>query len=254
MKKNFTLIELLVTIAIIAILASLLLPTLNNARRRAHGISCLSQQKQIGIQMLSYADDYQDYPPPPFNSVGGTPRTWARFLADHAGVHRETEWSTSAINIAFAYKRYKAYRCPTVPIGAVTSSSAAQFEVFGMNPSLTGNHQTWNYSGVTNNNVWSKFSWIGRKAARYTPLGQQGGAVLLFDVSCKQGYSTVAGKQYHYFDVANPYYCFPVFRHGFGANALMTDGSAKMLTMEEMRKLNNNSGSYYNSNMIQISF
>jgi len=58
--RGFTLIELLVVIAIIAILAAILFPVFATAREKARQSSCASNEKQLGIALIQYEQDYDE--------------------------------------------------------------------------------------------------------------------------------------------------------------------------------------------------
>ena len=85
-------IELLVVIAVIAILASLLLPTLGKAKGRAHTVSCLNNLRQIGLATQIYIQDHEDELP----RSQHTNDSWVASLAPYLG----------ATNV---------YRCPKDP-------------------------------------------------------------------------------------------------------------------------------------------
>ncbi len=158
-RPAFTLIELLVVVAIIALLISILLPSLSKARAQARSSLCATRIAQLVKAMLVYADDFNETPPfmglgwedihygdepdgwPDSDAPGDIPTRsemdWAMLetwlSADHQklwnGDLPESDWAAEGVGLRtgmlFSYTRFeKLYRCPDFErIASKTQSS-----------------------------------------------------------------------------------------------------------------------------------
>lgn len=90
LKRNdaFTLIELLVVIAIIAILAAILFPVFAQVREKARQTTCLSNEKQLGLGFMQYAQDADETLPPAAIINGTVPAIngWDQMIQPYCGV------------------------------------------------------------------------------------------------------------------------------------------------------------------------
>ncbi|MBC8113490.1 MAG: DUF1559 domain-containing protein [Candidatus Saccharimonas sp.] len=71
-RRGFTLIELLVVISIIAVLASLIAPAVQSARRTARKVQCLNNMRQVGLAVIAFASSANGSLPPVVQDVAMT--------------------------------------------------------------------------------------------------------------------------------------------------------------------------------------
>ena len=83
-KIAFTLVELLIVIAIIAILAALLFPSLQKAKQRTKQIQCYSGLKQIGLAFTEYANDYNGWIPRSYDTDAG--ESWFNRIREYLNI------------------------------------------------------------------------------------------------------------------------------------------------------------------------
>ncbi len=104
-RHAFTLIELLVVISIIALLIALLLPALQSAREAGRRTQCLSNERQLGLGVFMYTDDFQQYFP------GYSKQDGATFSSQHI------------IPLFYPYlnSNRAVLQCPTAPRNQYTS-------------------------------------------------------------------------------------------------------------------------------------
>lgn len=129
---TFTLVELLVVIAVIAILASLMLPALNKARDVAKSINCINNEKQIGLLSMQYTNDYSDYIVPA-NARNPTSNN----IVNNVWVGPELFWAeTLAAQYLQSDKRFRAlFSCPAMakPFGGTTNYPYTHYGICSRN-------------------------------------------------------------------------------------------------------------------------
>jgi prepilin-type N-terminal cleavage/methylation domain-containing protein/prepilin-type processing-associated H-X9-DG protein len=119
-SRAFTLVELLVVIGIIAVLISVLLPSLSSARRQANTVKCLSNLRQIGLAFQLYERQYKGAWPvvyhheyagdPVFYPAGHGDRSWIDFIAPYVVGQKVIH---DAGDLRAARQTYEKMHCPS---------------------------------------------------------------------------------------------------------------------------------------------
>ena len=215
-RQGFTLIELLVVIAIIAILAAILFPVFAQAREKARQATCSSNQRQMGLAFMMYAQDYDETLPPYGDAYPATTTYWPTMIQPYT-------------------KNQQLHACPSWPL-------AGKYQFNGK--PIAGGPLGY---GVNYGRI---FRYPGKGGGIFGPprllagIPRPAGTMLSMDSQGSQhiyepfdwpfdrdwdgdgvkdsnsGVETVEG---HVYNMADP------FRHGKGLNATFADGHAKWI-------------------------
>lgn len=115
-RRAFTLIELLVVVAIIALLMSILLPALSKAKEQARTVKCVSNLRQIGLAMLQYFQETNNWFPFERQNREYIPPLTGAYYGGHPGdpsiwwAYTTPEWRTTP-----AGRPFNRYLYPDLP-------------------------------------------------------------------------------------------------------------------------------------------
>jgi prepilin-type N-terminal cleavage/methylation domain-containing protein/prepilin-type processing-associated H-X9-DG protein len=217
---GFTLVELLVVVGIIALLISILLPSLSKARESARTVKCLSNLRTLGLATAMYCDEHKNTLPYPTTTLGEL-NLWFNCLDPY--IQAKADTSRSGVAGGRTYKNIK--QCPVYETFGGDQNAGAQNQLkefsrtYKMNSHLRRNNPS-TMAKVTDVRESTKFVYLGDGNS----MDETGEIANQFEngqFSMEVNDSTQAG---------------PALRHSGGACILFIDGHSEKVVLKTFRK------------------
>jgi prepilin-type N-terminal cleavage/methylation domain-containing protein/prepilin-type processing-associated H-X9-DG protein len=256
-RRGFTLVELLVVIGIIALLISILLPSLNRAREQAKAVKCASNLRQIGHALQMYLNQYKGWSAPWTNNARVLLSAASNEFVDpnllgapdptSGTIQRDSYWGVFYATAAGLPK--EVFSCPSEAWQSRNGGGDGLWRHYGLN--------AWGFSNPTpltradvfggNTREIALFSarrmpsthdgvvrdhWIGRQLSRSKTATQ----TVFAQDHCEVTFDGNGDIFWNWFQhVGPPDLTFEVLRHSKASNAVFVDGHVARLDKQDQQ-------------------